>query len=79
MLGFRGRHAHALLLLAVGFALGAVAVGGAVAAKYVTGGDTDVNSIKLTGAGLPDLGRHVDLRRRRAPEHDPHVPRLRRL
>jgi len=52
-----GRHPlSALLLLAIGFACGAIAVGGAVAAKYVTGGDTEVTSIKLTGGGLPDLG-----------------------
>jgi hypothetical protein len=47
---------RALLLVALGFALGAVAVGGAFAARYVTGGDTEVTSIKLTGGGLPDLG-----------------------
>ena len=29
----------------------------AFAAKYVTGGDTEVTSIKLTGGGLPDLGQ----------------------
>lgn len=50
------RPLRSLLLVAVGFVLGAVVVGGAVAAKYVTGGDTEVNSIKLTGLGLPNLG-----------------------
>jgi HAD superfamily, subfamily IIIB (Acid phosphatase) len=50
------RPLRALLLLAAGFALGAIAVGGAVAAKYVTGGDTEVKSIKLTGLGLPNVG-----------------------
>lgn len=55
-MSFRGRPVRALVLLATGFALGAIAVGGAVAAKYITGGDTEVNSIKLTGGGLPDLG-----------------------
>lgn len=39
-----------------GLLVGATVVGGAVAAKYVTGGDTEVSAIKLTGAGLPDLG-----------------------
>lgn len=39
-----------------GLLVGAIAVGGAFAAKYVTGGDTEVSGIKLTGAGLPDLG-----------------------
>lgn len=50
------RHLRALALVAVGFVLGAIAVGGAVAARYVTIGDTEVTSIKLTGGGLPDLG-----------------------
>ncbi len=50
------RSLRALALLAIGFACGAIVVGGAVAAKYVTGGDTEVTSIKLTGGGLPDLG-----------------------
>jgi hypothetical protein len=52
----RGRRLQTLVLLAVGFALGAITVGGAVAARYATGGDTEVTSIKLTGGGLPDLG-----------------------
>jgi len=39
-----------------GLIVGAIAVGGAMAAKYTTGGDTDVTSIKLTGMGLPNLG-----------------------
>lgn len=39
-----------------GLLVGATAVGGAFAAKYMTGGDTEVSGIKLTGAGLPDLG-----------------------
>lgn len=39
-----------------GLLIGATAVGGAFAAKYMTGGDTEVSGIKLTGAGLPDLG-----------------------
>ena len=56
MLRFRGRPVHALLLLAIGFAIGALTVGGAVAARYMTGGDTEVTSIKLTGGGLPNLG-----------------------
>ena len=56
MLRFRGRPVHALVLLAIGFAIGAITVGGAVAARYITGGDTEVTSIKLTGGGLPDLG-----------------------
>lgn len=43
-------------MLCVGFALGAVVVGGAFAARYVTGGSTEVTSLKLTGAGLPNLG-----------------------
>ena len=73
------RHLRAALLLAIGFAIGAITVGGAVAARYITGGDTEVTSIKLTGGGLPDLGGTIDLRGRRAPEHDPHLPRLRRL
>lgn len=47
---------RALALVALGFALGAVAVGGAFGARYLTGGETEVTSIKLTGAGLPDLG-----------------------
>lgn len=51
-----GSRIRALLLVALGFALGAIAVGGAIAARYVTGGDTEVTSIKLTGGGLPDLG-----------------------
>ena len=55
-MSFRGRPVHAFLLLAVGFAIGAITVGGAVAARYMTGGDTEVTSIKLTGGGLPDLG-----------------------
>ena len=53
----RPRQLRGAALLAVGFACGAIAVGGAFAAKYVTGGDTEVTSIKLTGGGLPDLGR----------------------
>jgi acid phosphatase len=56
VISFRGRPVRALALLAIGFAIGAVTVGGAVAARYVTGGDTEVTSIKLTGGGLPDLG-----------------------
>ncbi len=55
-MSFRGRHVHALVLLAIGFAIGAITVGGAVAARYITHGDTEVTSIKLTGGGLPDLG-----------------------
>jgi acid phosphatase len=51
-----GSRTRALLLVALGFALGAFAVGGAFAARYVTGGETEVTSIKLTGGGLPDLG-----------------------
>ena len=43
-------------LVLIGFACGAIAVGGAFGARYVTGGDTEVTSIKLTGGGLPDLG-----------------------
>jgi len=50
------RSLRALFLVAIGFAAGAIAVGGAVAARYVTGGDTEVTSIKLTGGGLPNLG-----------------------
>jgi hypothetical protein len=50
------RHARSLVLLATGFVIGALAVGGALGARYVTGGDTEVTSIKLTGGGLPDLG-----------------------
>jgi hypothetical protein len=50
------RHLRTLALVAVGFILGAIAVGGAVAARYVTKGDTEVTSINLTGGGLPDLG-----------------------
>ena len=53
----RPRQLRGAALLAVGFACGAIAVGGAFAAKYVTGGDTEVTSIKLTGGGLPDLGQ----------------------
>lgn len=53
----RLRQLRGAALLAVGFACGAIAVGGAFAAKYVTGGDTEVTSIKLTGGGLPDLGQ----------------------
>jgi hypothetical protein len=49
------RHARALALLLAGFALGAIAVGGALAARYESGG-TEVTSIGLTGGGLPDLG-----------------------
>ena len=41
MLRFRGRPVHALVLLASGFAIGAITIGGAVAARYVTGGDTE--------------------------------------
>ena len=55
-MSFRGRPVHALVLLAIGFAIGAITVGGAVAARYITDGDTEVTSIKLTGGGLPDLG-----------------------
>lgn len=44
------------LIFLAGLAVGATAVGGAAAAKYVIGGDTEVSGIKLTGAGLPDLG-----------------------
>jgi acid phosphatase len=51
-----GSRTRAMLLVALGFALGAFAVGGAFAARYVTGGETEVTSIKLTGGGLPDLG-----------------------
>ena len=51
-----GSRTRALLLVALGFALGAFAVGGAFAARYVTGGETEVTSIKFTGGGLPDLG-----------------------
>ena len=51
-----GSRTRALLLVALGFALGAFALGGAFAARYVTGGGTEVTSIKLTGGGLPDLG-----------------------
>jgi acid phosphatase len=51
-----GSRTRALLLVALGFALGALAVGGAFGARYLTGGDTEVTSIKLTGGGLPDLG-----------------------
>ncbi len=39
-----------------GLIVGAIAVGGAMAARYTTGGDTEVTSIKLTGMGLPNLG-----------------------
>jgi hypothetical protein len=56
MKSFAGRPVRALMLLAIGFAIGAITVGGAVAARYITGGDTEVTSIKLTGGGLPDLG-----------------------
>ena len=51
-----GSRTRALLLVALGFALGAFTVGGAFAARYMTGGETEVTSIKLTGGGLPDLG-----------------------
>jgi hypothetical protein len=51
-----GRRLQTVVVLALGFVLGAIVVGGAVAARYVTGGDTEVTSIKLTGGGLPDLG-----------------------
>jgi hypothetical protein len=50
------RPLRALALLGVGFLVGAIAVGGAIAGRYVTIGDTEVTSIKLTGGGLPDLG-----------------------
>ena len=50
------RRLRALILLATGFALGAIAVGGAVAARYDTADGTEVTSINLTGAGLPNLG-----------------------
>lgn len=52
----KGARLRAAALLATGFALGALAVGGAFGASYLTGGDTEVSSIKLTGGGLPDLG-----------------------
>ncbi len=39
-----------------GLLVGATVAGGAFAARYVTGGDTEVRAVKLTGAGLPDLG-----------------------
>lgn len=39
-----------------GLIVGAIAVGGAMAARYTTGGDTEVTAIKLTGLGLPNLG-----------------------
>jgi acid phosphatase len=56
VLRFRGRPVHALVLVAIGFTIGAITLGGAVAARYITGGDTEVTAIKLTGGGLPDLG-----------------------
>jgi len=49
----RGR---ALLLIVTGFLLGALLTGGALGARYLTADRTEVTSIKLTGAGLPDLG-----------------------
>jgi hypothetical protein len=48
-----GSRIRALLLVALGFALGAIAVGGAIAARYVTGGDTEVSSTSSPAAGFP--------------------------
>lgn len=50
------RHARAFALLVAGFVIGAIAVGGALAARYETADGTAVTSTKLTGGGLPDLG-----------------------
>lgn len=49
------RIARALTIFIAGVLVGAIAVGGAFAAKYVTDADTQVSGIKLTGAGLPDI------------------------
>jgi hypothetical protein len=56
MRGAASRHLRALALLVVGMALGALAAGVAAGALYETADGTEVSGIKLTGAGLPDLG-----------------------
>jgi hypothetical protein len=50
------RHGRSIALLVAGFVLGAIAVGGAIAAHYETSDGTEVTAIKITGGGLPDLG-----------------------
>ena len=50
------RIVRALTIFIAGILVGAVAVGGAFAAKYVTNDGTQVSGIKITSAGLPDIG-----------------------
>ena len=75
----RLRQLRGAALLVVGFACGAIAVGGAFAAKYVTGSDTEATSIKLTGGGLPDLGQTSTYGVAELPGAIGELPRLRRL
>jgi hypothetical protein len=50
------RYLRGLTLVTVGLAIGVIAASVAGGALYETSGGTEVAGIKLTGAGLPDIG-----------------------